>query len=212
MNWVIRKLRLWWLKFRASMALMFKWPTEAMRAYREMLDIDSRNELAHLMIGNLLADAGDKAGAIAQLEQLIAVNPANADAWFNVGFLHDQDDRLDDAERCFRKAVHLRPSLDRAWYGLGLVLIRDCRLEEAVAALQQTIKLQPFSPYGYFQLGLTYHHLGRSKDAWRVHKQLEGFEPKFSATLKRDLERTGPQAVAASNPNRQPKEEMIVEA
>ena len=72
------------------------------------------------------------------------------------------------------------------------MLIRDGRLEEAVTALKRTIKLQPFSPYGYFQLGMTYHHLGRSKDAWRLHEQLEGFEPKFSATLKRDLERTVP--------------------
>ncbi|MGE5713041.1 MAG: tetratricopeptide repeat protein [Betaproteobacteria bacterium] len=212
MNLLARTLKLWWLQRRANAALLFKRTPEAVRAYREMLEIDPRNEMAGLMLGNLLAESGDRAGAVAQLEQFTAAKPSCADAWFNLGFLHDQEDRLADAERCFRRAVELRPSLDRAWYGLGLVLIRDGRLTEAVDALKQTIKLQPFSPYGYYQLGLTYHHLGRSEDAWRVHKQLTEFEPKFSATLKRDLERTVPQAVPAIKPSAQPEEEKTADA
>jgi tetratricopeptide (TPR) repeat protein len=212
MNWLARKLRLWWLQRRANAAILFKRVPEAVRAYREMLEVDPRNQMAGLMLGNLLAEAGDREAAVTQLEQLTAAHPSFADAWFNLGYLHDQADRLTDAERCFRRAVELRPSLDRAWYGLGLVLIRGGRLTEAVDALKQTIKLQPFSPYGYYQLGLTYHHLGRSEDAWRVHKQLTEFEPKFSATLKRDLERTAPQAVPVVNPSSQPKEETTVDA
>jgi tetratricopeptide (TPR) repeat protein len=212
MTWLVRTLRLWWLQLRANAALMFKRTPDAVRAYREMLEVDPRNESAGLMLGSLLVESGDRAGAVAQLELLTATHPAHADAWFNLGFLHDQADRLADAERCFRRAVELRPSIDRAWYGLGLVLIRDGRLTEAVDALKQTIKLQPFSPYGYYQLGLTYHHLGRTEDAWRVHKQLTGFEPKFSATLKRDLERTVPQAVPAIKPDAQLKEEKTADA
>ncbi len=163
MTWLAQKLKLWWLQRQANAAILFKRVPEAVRAYREILEVDPRNELAGLMLGNLLAEAGDREGAVAQLEKLTVVNPSFADAWFNLGYLHDQADRLTDAERCFRRAVELRPSLDRAWYGLGLVLIRDGRLTEAVDALKQTIKLQPFSPYGYYQLGLTYHHLGRKR-------------------------------------------------
>jgi tetratricopeptide (TPR) repeat protein len=210
MTWLARNLKLWWLQHRASAAIIFKRTPEAVRTYREILEVDPRNEMAGLMLGNLLAEAGDRAGAVAELEHVTATNPSHADAWFNLGYLHDQADRLAEAERCFRRAVELRPSLDRAWYGLGLVLIRDGRLVEAVEALKQTIKLQPFSPYGYYQLGLTYHHLGRREDAWRVHKQLAEFEPKFSATLKRDLERTVPQAVNRSTEVSSTQEEKAV--
>ena len=38
--------------------------------------------------------------------------------------------------------------------------------------LQRNIKLQPFSPYGYYQLGMTYHHLGRSVEAWKMYEKL----------------------------------------
>ena len=89
------------------------------------------------------------------------------------------------------------PSLDRAWYGLGLVLIRQGRLQEAIVTLQRNIKLQPFSPYGYYQLGMTYHHLGRSVEAWKMYEKLTQFEPKYAATLKRDLEQTKPQAASS---------------
>ena len=43
---------------------------------------------------------------------------------------------------------------------------------------------------------MTYHHLGRSEEAWKMYEKLTQFEPKYAATLKRDLEQTNPQAVS----------------
>lgn len=212
MSDIAGKLTLWWLNRRANTALIFKRTDRAVAAYREMLSVDPRYDYARIMLGNLLSDAGDVAGAIRELEKLTEVSPANADGWFNLGFLHDKADRLADAERCFRRAVELKPTLDRAWYGLGLVLVRDGRLDDAVEALKTNIKLQPFNPYGYYQLGMTYHHLGRAEDAWKVHEQLAGFEPKFSATLKRDIERTSPRSGPSPHHDSHQKEDAAAEA
>jgi tetratricopeptide (TPR) repeat protein len=211
MNVLARKVTVWWLHRRANTALIFKRNQQAIEAYREMCAVDPGNEYALLMIGNLLAESGDHAGAIAELKRLTQLNPSCADAWFNLAFLQDKADELAEAERSFRRAIELKPTLDRAWYGLGLVLIREGRLDEAVDALKHNIKLQPFSPYGYYQLGMTYHHLGRSEDAWKVHAQLAGFEPKFSATLKRDLERTPSRLVSARSNEVQPEEEIAAQ-
>lgn len=192
MNRIRRKLAIWWLHRRANTALFFNRPTAAIEAYRRMLVLEPSNAFAAIMLGNLLSEAGDRPAATTVLERLVQTHPDDADAWFNLGFLHDQADALAEAERCFRRATELKPTLDRAWYGLALILIRCDRLEEAVDALKQNVKLQPFSPYGYYQLGMTYHHLGRSAQAWKVHEQLSRFEPGFSATFKRDLQRTTP--------------------
>jgi tetratricopeptide (TPR) repeat protein len=209
---LVRAVTVWWLHRRANTALIFKRFPVAIDSYREMLAIEPDNEFAALMLGNLLADAGDRRGAKDVLERLLTRRPESADGWFNLGFLHDKADELTDAERCFRRAVQLTPSLDRAWYGMALVLIRSGRLAEAVDALKQNIKLQPFSPYGYYQLGMTYHHLGRSTEAWKTHAQLAAFEPKFSATLKRDLEQTPPRMAARSGIDATPREESTTEA
>lgn len=212
MRTLAERLELWWLNRRANAALIFKRNEQAIAAYRAMVDIDPSYDYARLMLGNLLAEAGDHAGAARELERLTQASPGNADGWFNLGFLRDKADDLVEAERCFRRAVQLKPTLDRAWYGLGLVLIRAGRLDEAVDALKQTIRIQPFSPYGYYQLGMTYHHLGRTDEAWKVHEQLAGFEPKFSATLKRDIERTPARAQTDSNQAARTKEEPAAEA
>jgi tetratricopeptide (TPR) repeat protein len=126
--------------------------------------------------------------------QLVQRWPDNAEAWFNLGYIHESREDLADAERCFRRALALNPKIDRAWYGLGLTLIRAGRLGEAVEALKKNIELQPFSPYGYYQLGMTYHHLGQRDEALRIEEKLRRFEPKFAATLKRDIEQTAPAA------------------
>lgn len=212
MKFLSSKFAIWWLNRRANTALIFKRHAQAIDAYRAMLEVDPSYDYARIMLGNLLTEAGNPAAAARELERLTEVSPNNADGWFNLGFLQDKADNIAEAERCFRRAVQLNPSLDRAWYGLGLVLIRDGRLEEAVDALKQNIKLQPFSPYGYYQLGMTYHHLGRTAEAWQVHEQLTGFEPKFSATLKRDLERTPSRAKSDPSNDSQPKEEAATEA
>jgi Flp pilus assembly protein TadD len=87
-------------------------------------------------------------------------------------------------------AVALQPALDRAWYGLGLSLIRQDRLEDATGAFERNTRLQPFNPYGWYHLGMTHHHLGRSAEAHRVYQTLRAFEPRYAATLQRDLQTT----------------------
>jgi tetratricopeptide (TPR) repeat protein len=196
MTFIRRALTKWWLVRCAHTALLFKRNAQAIEVFRKILRVDPADAYARSVIGNLYATAGDQAAAIREFRELVAIHPQHADGWFNLGFIHDQRDELEEAERCFRRAVDLKPTLDRAWYGLGLVLIRQGRLQEAVPALKRNIKLQHFSPYGYYQLGMTYHHLGRSEEAWKVYQELIQFEPKFSATLKRDLEQTVPHSVS----------------
>ena len=193
---ITRWLTKWWLLRRAHTALLFKRDPRAIEVFREILRVDPADPYARSVLGNLYAKTGDPTAAINEFTELVARHPQHADGWFNLGFIHDQRDELTEAERCFRRAVELSPSLDRAWYGLGLVLIRQERLNEAVAALKRNIKLQHFSPYGYYQLGMTYHHLGRSEEAWKTHQELAQFEPKYAATLKRDLEQTAPRVVS----------------
>jgi tetratricopeptide (TPR) repeat protein len=196
MNAADRLFTRWWINQRANVAMLLKRSEAAIACYRELLALDPSDEVARSTLGNLLMEKGDAAGASDEFERLVEIDPANAEAWFNLGFVYEQRDRLADAERCFRRAVELKPSIDRAWYGLGLALIRCGRLREAVDVLRKNIELQPFSPYGYYQLGMTYHHLGESAEALRIHDKLKGFEPRYAATLKRDMENNTPKQKA----------------
>ncbi|MGE5336197.1 MAG: tetratricopeptide repeat protein [Gemmatimonadota bacterium] len=194
MKVVARLLVRAWLNTQANIALLFGRRRRALELYRQIQRLNPADRIARSTIGNLLAQLGDVDGAVAEFRQLTASGADDADAWFNLGYLLESRDALADAERAFRRAVDLNPSHDRAWYGIGLVLIRADRLREAVDALKNNTRLQPFSPYGWYQLGMTYHHLGEQSEAWRIHGHLKSFEPRYAATLKRDIEAAPPRS------------------
>lgn len=212
MNAVERWLARWWVNQRANVAVLFRRNRAAIACYRELIRLNPRDEVARSTLGNLLMESGDADGAARAFEELVAINPGNAEAWFNLGYIYEQGERLAEAERCFRRALELKPSIDRAWYGLGLVLIRSGRLREAIEALQRNVKLQPFSPYGFYQLAMTHHHLGESGAAWRIYEKLKTFEPRYAATLKRDMENTPPrgEAAPASQPRPHPDDKEAI--
>ncbi len=181
-----------WLNRQASVAVLFDRKQRAIDLIRQVVQLDPGDAAARSALGNLLFEVGDSAGAVEQFLPLVERWPENADAWFNLGFIYENRNDLANAERCFTQALDLNSKIDRAWYGLALTLIRGGRLDEAIGALKKNIELQPFSPYGYYQLGMTYHHLGRDDEARRIHERLKSFEPKYAATLQRDLEKTPP--------------------
>ena len=136
---------------------------------------------------HLRAQRGARDDAIADYQALVAAHPQRSAAdWFNLAFVLEQADRLDEAERAFRRAVELDGKLDRAWYGLGLTLIRQRRFDEAVAALKRNTELQPMSPYGWYQLARVHVDRHEPEEARRIIRHLKGFEPKVAAQLERE--------------------------
>ena len=110
MTSIATRLTIWWLNRQANTALIFKRNAQAIEVYRRMVAVDPTYDEARIMLGNLLSEAGDHAGAARELERLTQINPDNADGWFNLGFLQDKADNIAEAERSFRRAVQLRPT------------------------------------------------------------------------------------------------------
>lgn len=136
---------------------------------------------------HLRAQRGDRAGAVADAQALVAAHPARSAAdWFNLAFLLEAEGRLHEAEPAFRRAVEMDDKLDRAWYGLGLVLIRLGRYDEAVKSLERNTKLQPMSPYGWYQLARVHMDRQAPDEALKIIRHLKGFEPKVAAQLERE--------------------------
>ena len=58
---------------------------------------------------HLLAEQGDKAGAVAALEHLVQVQPAQASAWFNLGFtpqgISVDPEEIEEARHTLKKFI-----------------------------------------------------------------------------------------------------------
>lgn len=135
---------------------------------------------------HLQAQLGRREAALADYRRLVSLPGANAAAWFNLGYLLDEEGQLEDALAAFSRATELDPRLDRAWYGQGLVLIRLQRLDEAVQALRRNTELQPMSPYGWYQLARVHVDRQQPEEAAKIIRHLQGFEPKVAAQLQRE--------------------------
>ena len=71
------------------------------------------------------------------------LQPANAEAHFDLGTLLAGEDRLDEAAVAFAEAVRLRPDYVRARVNLGSSLASLGRYDEAIAQFTEALRLQP---------------------------------------------------------------------
>lgn len=174
------------LRWKAKILLFLGQRARAREVFLETLALAPDDVLALNSLGYDALQTGHPALALPYFEQVLRLTPSASNAHFNVAFVCESLDRLDEAESAFRSAIAIEEKMDRAWYGLGLVYIRQKRFDDAVIALKRNTQLQPMSPYAWYQLGRTYVEMKQPDEAKAVIAHLKGFEPKIAAQLARE--------------------------
>ena len=112
----------------------------ALAAYRRAVELDSRSqkpgELPLLNLGALLLQKNEITEAISILTRAVAVNPASAQARFQLARAYLRQERLADAERELEAAVKLDPKDRGAHYQLGRLYHRLGKTEQARRELE----------------------------------------------------------------------------
>ncbi|HEX4883608.1 MAG TPA: tetratricopeptide repeat protein [Casimicrobiaceae bacterium] len=124
--------------------------------------------------------------ALALMDRVAELQPADAEVLFNRAYLRQQLNDHPGAIAAFEAALARSPDHDRALYGLALSLIALRRLDEAVAPLERNTRLQPMSPYGWYQLGRVQFDRGKPDKTEAIIAKLNTFEPKVAAQLARE--------------------------
>jgi predicted Zn-dependent protease len=81
--------------------------------------------------------------AQAKLDAWLAANPTDARALFDAGYVADAENRPDDAEGLYRRAIAADPNSFEARLSLGLLLAREGKPDEARPELQAATTLDP---------------------------------------------------------------------
>jgi tetratricopeptide (TPR) repeat protein len=87
------------------------------------------------------------------LQQLLASDPKDFQAWTELGTVYFLQDKMDDAEQAYRRALGERPTFPLALLNLGRVLIVQKKFTDAIAPLAQVIELRSDSADAYYLLG-----------------------------------------------------------
>jgi len=159
------------------------------RVYEKGVSFE-RDEVVHYFHGWALYWLGELEGSRRHFELFKAEDPAEADAWFALGLIDYDEDRLEKAEANFRHALSLHEDMardDPARYRSRLkavakchgrladVFIRRGELEAARDALQISIETWPNNTQPYYKLYRVLLRLGEDEEAaraLRTHQRL----------------------------------------
>ena len=181
-----------YLSLMARMAVRLNCHDCALKLYQRVERLRSsgaRTAAAIMAQAHVWGLKGDRLRAKAEFQRALDLSPNQAIAHFNLGWLCDQQELLDDARVHFERAVTIRPALDRAWYGIGIVAIKRGDHARARQAFREVVRIDPTNKYGWYQLGMTHFVLGETRELVELKEHVARFNPAIAQMLDHDSTR-----------------------
>ena len=103
--------------------------------------------------------------AIDLLKQVVETDKNDFQAWTALGSVYYAEQKFDDAEGAYLKAIDVHPASPRAYVNLGRVRSSQKKFAEAVEPLTKAVELQPTSGDANYMLGECYLQLKKGSKA-----------------------------------------------
>jgi tetratricopeptide (TPR) repeat protein len=147
--------------------------------FRHALNVEERNFLAHLNLGNALSDLGDLPGAIAEYERSQQLHPNVVETQNSLGLALLKSGRVPEAQAHFERALAIDPSVEEAHENLGAILMQQGKTSEAIGHFSEAVHLK--SVYqSRFNLGLALYQTGRYAEAADQFSEAVRLKPDFA--------------------------------
>jgi protein O-mannosyl-transferase len=178
---------------------------EAIRQYREALQIDPRWARAHDILGEALQRLGMLDAAIREGQESVRLDPASANAQYNLGESLRLRGRLDEAVGRFRTSLRLRSQRADAHTNLGAALGQQGKTDEAIDEFREALKLDRRCAEAHDNLGfalLSRGHAAEAIEHCRCAVQLKPTYARAYKHLAEALARGGQRAEAVATARR----------
>ena len=136
--------------------------------------------------------SNEQAKSILSLEQEVALNPTNVDAWTQLGHVYFDTGNFVKAIRAYEKSLELSPDNPDVLTDLGVMYRRNGQTEKALASFDRAIAVAPNHEQSRFNKGIVLRYDMNDREG-----AVKAWE---------DLLRVNPSAMA---PNGQPLSEAI---
>lgn len=99
------------------------------------------------------------------LNQLVAADPKDFQAWTELGTVQLLRSNIEEAEKDYRRAIQERPTFALAQLNLGRLLLAEKKFEASIEPLTEAVKLSPTSAEANFLLGEAYLQIKKGSKA-----------------------------------------------
>ena len=123
------------------------------------------------------ANAGRWADAAPAFAEAVRLDPADADAHFQLGTAYKELGRFDEAAGEFTRATVLNPRDGDAFFFLGWSENQSGHYEEALKPLEQAVVLMPKDAKTRAELGYAYLKLGKQAEATSAYSEVVRLQP-----------------------------------
>lgn len=107
----------------------------------------------------------DYANGVKFLNQIVEKDASDFQAWTLLGTLYLVQEKREEAENAYSKAIEVKPTYALPLINLGKLLLTGKRFDEAVEKLTRAVELQPQSPDANLFLGEAYLRLKKGSKA-----------------------------------------------
>ena len=149
----------------------WNWP-EVEREYRQSLQLNPNDVLAHVEFAEFLEEMGRNDEALLEGRRAVALDPVNPSHVADVGYLYFTAREYDLATVECRKALELDPNSVPGRVVLGWVYEQQKKYPEAIAELEQAVSLSNRQEVPLAGLGRVLAKSGRKRDAEKVLAEL----------------------------------------
>jgi len=134
------------------------------RALEMRLEAHARDKLVTIL-GNAYCELEEYEKAVTAHQQALEINPANHQAWVNLGIAQRRKGAPREAATCYQRAIELKPDYAEAHSSLGAMYIFMDQPDRALDALLRARELDPSGPVTHGNLALALAMLGRFGEA-----------------------------------------------
>ena len=147
--------------------------------FKKAIKIEPKFSESHLNLGINYAQLEKFDLAKEHIEKSIRLDKQCEIGYCELAYANLDQENLNDAERNFRKAIQLKPSL-YALQGLGIVLIQKKQFPEAIQVLRRSLLYVPDEEemFSYLYLAYAYDQANKAAQAKREYKKAIELFPK----------------------------------
>ena len=141
--------------------------------------VDTQHTTALIEKASALIDTGQAVAALAIYNQIIQLDPSNAEAWLMKGALAGEAGQINEASSAIEHALKLDPSYTDAHLTLGNLQQATGRLPDALKSFQAAVDSAPWDPDARFQLASLLARMGRDRDAYEHAVKAAELDPEY---------------------------------